>query len=373
MSVQIVKVKGRRLLKRFIDYPNELYKDCGQYVPAIRGDEFATFNPKKNGAFDFSEAECYLAYRGGKIVGRVAAIVNKKANELWTEKVVRFGWLDFVNDMQVLNALMTAVEEFGKKHGCDTSKGPLGFTDMDKEGLIVDGYEHLSPFTCLYNYPYYDTLLKQYGMGKDKDWIQKKLVIAPQLPEVYKYTDVVEARSGLHIAKVKNSRELGCKYGMSLFHLYNESFAPLFQFSPLTDKQIKSYVDVYVPIIDVRYTAICLNEKEEPVGFAFCVPSLSKAVKKSGGKLFPFGLLRIMKALKKNDTLEALLIAVLPEYQGKGAAMLLLKHIHENCIKSGINSMIVNPQLEENVKATSLFDYYDSETIIRRRAYTKSF
>lgn len=372
MSVQIVKVKGRRLLTKFIRFPYKLYKNSENYVPALEGDEFATFNPKKNGAYDFSTAECYLAYKDGEIVGRVAAIINFKANDLWKESVVRFGWLDFIEDQEVLNALLDSVAAFGKDHNCSVMKGPFGFTDMDKEGLLVEGFEHLSPFTCLYNYPYYDKLIKQYGLVKDEDWIQRKLAIDPQLPQVYSLTETIEQRYGIHIAKVKSPRELSKKYGMAIFHMYNESFAPLFQFSPLTDKQIKSYLDTYIPIIDNRYLAVCVTDNDDPVGFAFCVPTLSKAVKKSNGKLFPFGFLRIFRALKKNDTLEALIIGILPEYQGKGAALLLLKHIHENCIKSGITSMIINPQLENNVKAITLFDHYDSETIIRRRSYTKS-
>lgn len=367
MSVQIVIVKTRCQLKKFIRFPYKLYKSSENYVPAFEGDEFDTFNPKKNGAFEFCISESYLAYKEGKIVGRVAAIINYKANQLCGENIVRFGWLDFIEDSEVLGALIAAVSKFGAKNGCNIIKGPFGFTDMDKEGLLVEGYDKLCPFTCLYNYPYYDTLLKEYGFSKDKDWIQRKVNLEPQLPEIYNVTDIIEQRYGLHIAKIKNPKELREKYGMSIFHLYNESFAPLFQFSPLTDKQIKTYLNVYSQILDIRYLAVCLNEKDEPIGFAFCVPTLSKAIKKSGGKLFPFGIFRVFKALKKNDTLEAMLIGVLPEYQGKGAAMLLLKYLHQNCIKAGINTLLINPQLEDNIKAVSLFDYYETEFYMRRR------
>lgn len=372
MSVQIVSIKGRRLLKKFIRFPYELYKDSEYFVPALEGDEYDTFNRKKNGAYEFCDAECYLAYKDEQIVGRVAAIINFKANELWNEKVVRFGWLDFVEDQEVLNALLDAVKDFGRQHGCDIIKGPWGFTDMDKEGLLVEGFEHLCPFTCLYNYPYYDTLIKQYGLAKDKDWIQRKAVIGAQLPEIYKFTDMIEKRTGLHIAKVKSVSELSHRYGMAIFHMYNNTFAPLFQFSPLTDKQIKAYLATYTPIMNPKFVAVCLNEKDEPVGFAFCVPTLSKAIKKSCGKMLPFGFIHILKALKHNDTLEALLVGVLPEYQGKGAAMLLLKHLHENCIEAGITTLNINPQLEDNVKALSLFDYYETQPIMRRRAYSGS-
>lgn len=370
MSVRIVKLSGRGQLKKFVRFPLELYKDSANYVPALEGDEFATFDPKKNGAYEFCESECYLAYKDGKIAGRVAAIINHKANSAWSQNVVRFGWLDFVEDQEVLDSLMDAVKDFGLRHGCDLMKGPLGFTDMDKEGLLVEGYEHLSPFTCLYNYPYYDTLLKQYGFQKDTDWIQRKVAIGPELPEVYKLSGIIEQRTGLHIAHVRNTTELCNKYGMAIFHLYNESFAPLFQFSPLTDRQIRSYLDTYRPILSNDFLAVCLDENQKPVGFAFCTPTLSRAVKKSKGRLFPFGIFRILRALKKNDTLEALMIGVLPEYQGKGATMLLLKHLHENCIKAGISTLLVNPQLETNVKALTIFDQYETEPIMRRRSYT---
>ncbi|MBQ7222560.1 MAG: GNAT family N-acetyltransferase [Bacteroidales bacterium] len=372
MSVTLVTVKDKKLLKKFIRFPLDLYKGNDYWVPALEGDEYDTFNPKKNGAWDFSTAECYLAYKDGKIAGRVAAIINFKANDLWKENTVRFGWLDFIEDQEVLNALMDAVVAFGHAHGCDTMKGPLGFTDMDKEGLLVDGYDKLSPFTCLYNYPYYDTLLKNYGLQKEADWIQKKIEIGPELPKIYEVTDTIEKRYGLHMAQAKNTTEMCKKYGMSIFHMYNDSFAPLFQFCPLTDKQIESYLQTYVPILDIRYVAVCLNAEDQPVGFAFCVPTLSKAVKKSNGRLFPFGFARILHALKKNDTLEALLIGVMPEYQGKGASLLLLKYIHQNCIKAGIKTMIVNPQLEDNFRALTLLDHYDHEVYLRRRSYTKT-
>ncbi|MBP5210822.1 MAG: N-acetyltransferase, partial [Bacteroidales bacterium] len=182
MSVTLVTVKNKKQLKEFIRFPLDLYKGNDCWVPALEGDEYDTFNPKKNGAWEFSTAECYLAYKEGKIVGRVAAIINFKANDLWHEKAVRFGWLDFVEDQEIVNALMDAVVAFGHAHGCNSMKGPLGFTDMDKEGLLVDGYDKLSPFTCLYNYPYYDILLKNYGLQKEADWIQKKIEIGPELP-----------------------------------------------------------------------------------------------------------------------------------------------------------------------------------------------
>lgn len=372
MHISIVKVESKAQLRKFIRFPEKLYKNCENWVPALEGDEFDNFNPKKNGAYDYCEADCFLAYRGGEIVGRVAAIINHTANRNWNCETVRFGWLDFIEDEEVAKALIDTVAAWGRERGCTEMKGPWGFTDMDKEGLLVEGYEHLCPFTCLYNYPYYDTILQKIGLVKDVDWTQRICHIDKELPPMFQFADTIEKRFDIHIYKPKTTRELCDRYGLAIFHMYNETFAPLFQFAPLTDKQINMYLDTYVPILDARYVAVCVDKDENPVGFAFCVPTLSKAVKKSNGRLFPFGFIRILRALRKNDTLEALLIGVLPEYQGKGASVLLFKHIHENCLKSGINKMILNPQLEENFKVQTLFDQYRTEPFMRRRAYRKA-
>ena len=371
MSVLISTVSSRRQLREFVRFPYELYKDCPNWVPALEGDEFDTFNPEKNGAYDYCEAECYLAKKDGVTVGRVAAIINYKSNELWHENAVRFGWLDFIEDSEVLTALLSRVEKFGKDRGCVSMKGPLGFTDMDKEGSLVEGYERLSPFTCLYNYPYYDRMLMETGLVKDVDWIQRLVHIDKELPPMFRYAELIESKFGLHMAKSSSTREFCRKYGMSIFHMYNETFAPLFEFCPISDKQIRNYLDTYVPILDPDYVAICLDAEDNPVGFAFCVPTLSKAVKKAKGRLFPFGFIHILNALRRNDTLEALLIGIMPEYQGKGVSVLMFKQIHENCLHRGIDKLILNPQLEENFRALSLFEQYETEPYMRRRAYRR--
>lgn len=371
MPVEIKTVRNRQDLKRFVDFPEKLYKDCDNWVPALRGDEFDTFDPKKNGAYDYCESECYLAVREGEVVGRVAAIINHHANRDWGEEIVRFGWLDFIEDKEVLKALLDAVVAWGKARGCTKVKGPWGFTDMDKEGLLVEGFEHLSPFTCLYNYPYYDRLLQELGFSKDVDWTQRIAKVTDQLPPMFQFAGLIEQRYGLHVFQARSTKELADRYGLAIFHMYNETFAPLFQFTPLTDKQIDRYLKTYVPILRPEFVSICLDKDDRPVGFTFCVPSLAKAVKKARGRLFPLGFVHILRALRRNDTLEALMIGVLPEYQGKGANVLMFKHIHENALKFGIDKMILNPQLEENFKVQSLFEQYETEPFMRRRAYSK--
>ena len=354
-------------MKQFVTFPLKLYKHCENWVPALEGDEYDTFNPKKNGAYDFCEADCFLAWRDNEIVGRVAAIINHKADD--EQQLVRFGWLDFIEDEAVLRALMETVADWGALRGRIEMRGPWGFTDMDKEGLLVEGYEHLSPFTCLYNYPYYGTMLEQLGFTKDVDWTQRTLFVSKELPPMFQFTHLIEERFKVHVVYPRSTKELSARYGMEIFHMYNEAFAPLHGFSPLTDKQIEAYLKTYVPILDKDFVALAVNAEDKPVGFLFCVPSLSKAVKKSNGRLFPFGFLNILKALKKNDTLEALIMGVTPEYQQCGVPVLLFKYLHENCIKHGIDTIIMNPQLEENYKVQSLFGDYKTEPFMRRRAY----
>lgn len=372
MSTEILKVKTHAQLRRFVDFPLKLYKGTPYYVPALRGDEFDTFNPKKNDAYEFCEAECYLAFKDGKIAGRIAAIINHKSNETWHENAVRFGWIDFIEDKEVLEGLINAVVAYGKQRGCTTIKGPLGFTDMDREGLLVEGFDKLSSFTCIYNYPYYSRMLEELGFTKDADWTQRVVEITEELPPMYKFADQVCSRFEVHLANCKNTRELGKRYGKKIFHLYNESFAPLFQFTPLSDKQINTYLQTYVPILDVDFTSVVLDKNDNPIGFAFCVPTLSGAVRKSKGRLFPFGLIRILHALKHPKTVEALLIGILPEYQGKGVTVPMFRELHNNFLRRGVTRMIMNPQLETNIKVQSLFDQFEVSFYTRRRSYIKA-
>lgn len=367
----IIEVKSRRQLRQFITFPEKLYKDCPNWVPPLMGDEFDTLS-EKNSALEYCEFKLFLALDDSrKIVGRVAAIINYKSNKAWKQDNVRFGWLDFINDEEVLKSLLDAVAEWGRSKGMNCIKGPLGFTDFDKEGLLVEGYEYLSPFTCLYNYPYYDELLHKLGYAKDADWTQKEVIVSPELPPMFQFARMVEERCGIHAVHGMSMRELNKHYGLKAFHLINNAFAQLYEYAPFSDEQIKRYLKTYIPILDPDFVCMLIDKEENVVGFAFCVPSLSKAVKKARGRLFPFGIFRIYRALKKNDTLEALVIGVSPEYQGRGATLLLMEYIHKNCIKRGIKRMIINPQLEDNVRVQSMFPGYETHDLLRRRSYTK--
>ncbi len=373
MNVKIEEVKSRRQLAAFIHYPEKLYKGNPYWVPALVGDEYDTFNPKKNAAYDFCEAACWVARdENDQIVGRVAGIINYKSNEIHHSKTVRFGWLDFIDELDVLKALISTVETWGKARGMDTIIGPFGFTDMDKEGLLVDGFDKICPFTTLYNYPYYEARLKDLGFEVGAEWDQKLIQVPENVERLDRMSDVICDKYGLHVLKAHNTKALVKKYGMSLFHMYNETFAPLYEFTPLTDRQIKSYLATYQTILDIDFVAVVADKDDRIVGFAFCVPSLAKAVKKSKGHLLPFGLLRILKALKKNDTLEALMIGILPEYQNKGAFVPMFQYLLAGLKKRNIKWLITNPQLSDNVEVQNLFNKYEHTRYMLRRSYIKS-
>ena len=372
MNVEIKKVERNRELRQFITFPEKLYKNHPLWVPALLSDELNTLKKTRNPAFEFCEADYFLAYRGKEIVGRVAAIINNKANKDWNEVTVRFGWIDFIDDYEVSKALIDTVAKWGKAKGATKIKGPLGFSDMDKEGLMVDGFDKIQSITCIYNYPYYVVHLERLGFVKDIDWTQQILDVPELSPETLRYAELVEKRYGFKIFKAKNNKELEAK-GNEIFNVLNDAWngSSLYEFTRLSEAQIKSYVKQYLPMVNKDFICLVMNKEDKIIGFSICGPSLSYAMRKAKGRLFPFGFIHLLRALKKNDLLEAYMIGTLPEYQGKGVAVLIFKHIHENAIKYGMKRMITNPQMETNRKVQSLWDNYEHEHYVRRRSYTK--
>ena len=372
MNVEIKKVEKNSELRKFITFPEKLYKNHPLWAPALLSDELNTLKKSKNPAFEFCDADYFLAYRGKEIVGRVAAIINHKANKDWNEVTVRFGWIDFIDDYEVSEALIDTVAKWGKAKGATRIKGPLGFSDMDKEGLMVDGFDKIQSITCIYNYPYYVVHLERLGFVKDIDWTQQILGVPELSPDTLRYAELIEKRYGFHIFKAKNNKELEAK-GEEIFNVLNDAWkgSSLYEFTRLSEAQIKAYVKQYLPMVNKDFICLVMNKEEKVVGFSICVPSLSYAMRKAKGRLFPFGFIHLLKALRKNDLLEAYMIGTLPEYQGKGVAILIFKHIHENAIKYGMKKMITNPQMETNRKVQSLWDSYEHEHYVRRRSYTK--
>lgn len=367
--MNLVEVRNNRQIRQFITFPEKLYKDCPNWVAPLRFDERNVLSPK-NPAFEFCEAVYYLVVNEkNEILGRIAGIINHRANKDWEEKTARFGWIDFIEDIDVLRLLIDGVTNWAKEKGMKYLKGPLGFTDMDKEGMLVEGFEHLAPITCIYNYPYYGAMLEQLGFHKDVDWTQRLLMVPEKTPPIFEYADLVTKRFGVKLFEPKSNKELKSK-GRQLFEVLNNSFAPLYEFTKLTDRQIDCYLDEYLPFVDKDYTCMALNERDEVVGFIICIPDLSQAFKKANGKIFPLGFAHILHDLRHCTTLEALMIGTLPEYQGKGASLLLLKHVIESCHRHKITTVRMNPQLEENNKVQSLFDQFEVKPFLRRRSYT---
>jgi len=367
----IIPVEGKRMLRQFIQFPLDLYKDCDKWVPAFEDDEYKSLGPE-NPSLEFCERELFLALRGKKVVGRIAAIINHNANKKWNEKTVRFGWFDVAEDFEAAKALVDRVIAWGKERGAQKIKGPLGFTDMDREGLLVDGFENESPFTVIYNYPYYGEFLEKMGFTKDVDWTQRFVEFADELPPMMQYADLVEKRYGVHIYRANTLKQMA-RRGKEMFHVLNSAFAGLYEYSKLSDEQIEGYVKQYVPVLNKDMVAFVVNEKDELVAFTVTMPHISAGVRKAKGRILPFGWIHILPELnpKKNHVAEGLLIGVLPEYQTKGAALLMFKYLHENYIKLGIKRLLLNPQLEENHKVQTLFGDYDPKPYQRRRSYVK--
>jgi len=371
MPITILEVGSRKELKDFIAFPEKLYKDSQNWVNALWKDEYDTLLKDKNPAFEYCEAWYFVAKNGNETVGRVAAIVNHNANRDWNEKYMRFGWLDFVDDMEVSAALMGKVEELAVKMEMTAVNGPFGFTDMDREGLLVEGFENRGSFTTLYNFPYYKDHLEKLGYIKDADWHQREYDVPAEVPDkLRQYSQIIQKRYNVKLLEPVSRKRLR-KYGIGLFEAYNKAFVPLYGFSPLTQRQIESYVDQFLPMINFDLIAIVINKEDKVVAFAITMPNVSLALKKCGGKLFPFGFLHILKALKSYEFVDMLMIGVVPEYQQKGLNAVIFDHLNTNFIKLGVKKVVANPQLDNNTAVQNIFDYYQGKPFMTRRCFIK--
>lgn len=378
-AIEIKKVESRRDLCKFIDFHNELYKGNPYHVPNLYFDEMNTFRKDKNAAFDFCEAEYFMAYRDGKAVGRVAAIINHSANKKWKRESVRFGWIDFVDDIEVSKALLKAVEDYGKSKGMKEIVGPLGFTDMDPEGMLLYGYDQLGTQATAYNYPYYpEHMDRMGGWEKDNDYVEYKLYVPEEMPEKYAtIAKMIQKRYNLQVKKLKRNEIYGENgYGKKIFDVVNETFKDLYGYSKLTDRQIEQYVKMYLPMADLDLITI-IEDWNTPdhkvVGVGISIPSLARALQKCGGKLFPFGWWHILRALKfhKTEVIDLLLVGVLPEYRQKGANALLFYDLIPHYQRLGFKWGETHVEMETNMKVQGQWQYLNREIHKRRRCYKK--
>lgn len=378
-AIEIKKVESRRDLCKFIDFHNELYKGNPYHVPNLYFDEMNTFRKDKNAAFDFCEAEYFMAYRDGKVVGRVAAIINHSANKKWERESVRFGWIDFVDDIEVSKALLKAVEDYGKSKGMKEIVGPLGFTDMDPEGMLLYGYDQLGTQATAYNYPYYpEHMDRMGGWEKDNDYVEYKLYVPEEMPEKYAtIAKMIQKRYNLQVKKLKRNEIYGENgYGKKIFDVVNETFKDLYGYSKLTDRQIEQYVKMYLPMADLDLITI-IEDWNTPdhkvVGVGISIPSLARALQKCGGKLFPFGWWHILRALKfhKTEVVDLLLVGVLPEYRQKGANALLFYDLIPHYQRLGFKWGETHVEMETNMNVQGQWQYLNREIHKRRRCYKK--
>ncbi|MBQ2549761.1 MAG: GNAT family N-acetyltransferase [Bacteroidales bacterium] len=375
MSVIITEVKTKKELRLFVKFPMNLYKDSPYYVPNLYFDEMNALDPAKNPMCKYSKFVRFLAWKDGKVVGRVAGIINEIANRDWDHKEVRFGWFDFVDDREVSKALLEKVIEWGKSYGMTQISGPLGFTDFDNEGMVVEGFDQISSFMLKFNYPYYREHMEALGYEKVIDWQEYRIFVPEKVPEkVSRIAEIVADRYKLHVRNITKRDINKEKYGQKLFDLINRTYCELYDFTVLPPEVIDSYVDTYLGFIDLRYVVVIENEEGKLVALAITMPSLAHAVQKGGGYLFPFGWWHIVKSmyLKHEEALELMLIAVDPDYRNKGVNAMLFNELIPRIIEGGFKYGESNAELETNNKVQNQWDLYEKQLQRVRRIFGKS-
>lgn len=376
--MEIKKVNTREEMKQFVQFYYDLYRDCDCAVPFLFFDEMDTLDKKKNPSFEYCEADCFMAIDKGKVVGRVAAIINNRANERWKTKQVRFGWFDFVDDSEVSEALLHTVEEWGRERGMTEMIGPMGFIDTDREGMLVDGFDKLASMYIIYNYAYYPQHIERLNsFEKANDWVEVRVRVPEVVPEKFaKVTEMVRRRYNLRVHKFTRHELMKEGRAHEIFHLLNATYKDLYGFCQLSDRQIDKLVSDYIKIADLNLVTgiVDTNDHDKLVGFGITFPSFSKALQKTNdGRLFPFGWWHLLKILKwhKTDTVDLLLIGVLPEYRAKGANGLIFDDLIRQFQRYGFKWAETGPMMETNEGVLSQWQYLDSTVYRRHRCYKK--
>ena len=378
MAIEIRKVESRKDLKRFVEFHYDLYQGNEYDVPTLFSDDMTTLDKKKNAAFDFCEADYFMAFKDGKLVGRVAAIINHKANEKWQRKSVRFGWIDFIDDLEVSRALLNAVETYGREHGMEEMIGPLGFTDFDPEGMLIEGFEELGTMATIYNFPYYPKHMEQLGFVKDNDYVEFKIFVPKEVPEkMVRISEMIMNRYNLRVRKLTKKEIFEEGMGHQIFALINDTFKDLYGFSELSERQVDQYVKMYFPYADLNLIPIVeawSTEEHKLVGVGITIPSLSRALQKCRrGRLLPFGWWHVLRALKmhKTNIVDLEMIGVLPEYRSKGVNALMFYDLIPWYNKYGIEWGESQVEMETNENVQGQWSYFHTEHHKRRRCFKK--
>ena len=375
MSVVVKTVESKADLKTFVKFPLQLYKNCPYYGPNLYADEMVALDSQKNAMGKYSLSRKFLAYKDGKVVGRIAAIINQIANKDWAHAEVRFGWVDFIDDKEVSKALVDAVIAFGRENGMTTIAGPLGFTDFDNEGCVVEGFDDISSFMLKYNYPYYGAHFEALGMEKINDWLEYRVYVPEQVPEkVVKAAHLVSERYNLHIRKISKKEVRKENYGRKLFDLVNRTYCQLFDFTVLPPEVIDQYVDTFLGVLDMKYITLVEDAEGKLVAMALTMPSIAHAVKKANGYLFPLGWWHIVKSMyiKHEEALELMLIAVDPDYRNRGVHAMLFNELIPNLIEGGFKYGESNAEMETNTSVQNIWNIYQKDFKRRRRVFGKT-
>jgi GNAT superfamily N-acetyltransferase len=371
MQIELEEATTLHELKQFIAFQYSLYKNNRYWVPPLRAGELQSLRKDKNPAFDFCEARYWVARKGGRIVGRVAGIINRRYNEKWKKEAARFGWLDFIDDQEVSGRLLQEVEQWASEAGMRQVHGPLGFTDLDGEGMLVEGFEEISTMGALYNYPYYQGHVERSGYSKDIDWIEYEVTMHGEIPEkVARLAAVALERNNLRVLRVTKAGDV-LPYARKIFQVLNEAYKDLYGFVELSERQIDTYVTQYFGYINPEYVPVVLNSASEVVAFGIAMPSLSKALQRCRGRLYPFRFLHVLRALKHNRRIDLYLTAVRPDMQNKGVNAILMHESNKVFLKNGIEKVETNRELEGNSKVQAQWRFYDSRQHKRRRCYRK--
>lgn len=371
MNIIIKKVENKRDLKRFISFPYKLYAGNKYWVPPLRFDEMNTLRRDKNPAFEFCEVKYWLAYKDGKIAGRIAGIINWRYVEEWKNRYARFGWIDFIDDKDVSKALIETVEKWAKEKGMEAVHGPLGFTDLDYEGMLIEGFEELGTMATIYNYSYYPKHLEKYGYTKDIDWVEFEVKAPQEVPEkIDRVANIALERNNLRVLKVKKSKEL-LPYAKDMFKVLDETYKDLYGVVPLSEKQVDLYIKQYFGFIRPDYISMILDSNDRVAAFGITMPSLSKALQKSKGRLFPVGFIHLLMAMKNNKQIDLYLIGVRPDLQGKGVNSIIFNELNKIFINKNIVSAETNPELETNFKVQAQWKHFTHRQHKRRRCYIK--
>ena len=372
MSINVIEVTSKKNLKKWVEFPNQLYKENKYYVPFLSMDEIETFTKGKNPAYEYCQTKLFLAYKDNKIVGRIAGLINHAYNKKWDKNSIRFTRFDFIDDYEVSKALFDAVVSWGKDLGYTSIMGPIGFHDLDHEGMLVEGFDELNMSITFYNHPYYLTHMKNLGLVKDIDWVEYQIQVPNEAdPRIEKLCNRILERNNFTLVTYKKRKDL-LDDANEAMKLIDTAFSHLYGTVPLTDKVIKQMIDGYIKLVNLDYLCSIKNGEGKIIGFAILVPSIAKAVKKSKGKLFPLGIFRMLKALYgKNDTLEMFLIGVEPEYQKIGIPAIMMNEMIKVCAKNNIKICETGPELETNLNVQGLWKSFECRQHKRRRCFIK--